>query len=116
MVVTVQNGIPWWYFQRHGGEFDGRRLQSLDPTGVIEANVPAERIVGSIAYPATEKTAPGVITHIDGNRFPVGELDGSKSGRIEAIAAAFNSRIASRVSSLAYKEAEAFTSLRLFIR
>jgi 2-dehydropantoate 2-reductase len=89
-VVTVQNGIPWWYFQRHGGEFDGRRLQTLDPTGVIEASVPAERIVGSIAYPASEKTAPGVITHIDGNRFPVGELDGSKSARVEAIAAAFS--------------------------
>ena len=87
-VVTLQNGIPWWYFQRLGGEFDGRRLESLDPGQLIESNIPAERILGSIAYPAAEKTAPGVIQHIEGNRFPVGELDGSKSERAEAVAAA----------------------------
>lgn len=89
-VVTLQNGIPWWYFQRHGGEFDGRRLESLDPGQSIESNIPAERILGSIAYPAAEKIAPGVIRHIEGNRFPVGELDGSKSERAEAVAAAFS--------------------------
>jgi 2-dehydropantoate 2-reductase len=88
-VVTVQNGIPWWYFQRLGGPHDGRRLASLDPTGVIETNIPARRIIGSIAYPAAEKTAPGVITHIDGNRFPVGELDGTKSQRVQALAQTF---------------------------
>ena len=88
-VVTLQNGIPWWYFQRHGGEFDGRRLESLDPAQLIESNIPAERILGSIAYPAAEKITPGVIQHIEGNRFPVGELDGSKSERAETVTAAF---------------------------
>ncbi len=80
-VVTIQNGIPWWYFQRHGGEVDGRRLESLDPTGVIEANIPAERIVGCIAYAAAEVSAPGVIRQVEGIRFPVGELDGTESER-----------------------------------
>jgi 2-dehydropantoate 2-reductase len=89
-VVTLQNGIPWWYFQRHGGEFDGHRLESLDPGQLIESHIPAERILGSIAYPAAEKIAPGVVQHIEGNRFPVGELDGSKSERAEAVAAAFS--------------------------
>lgn len=101
-VVTVQNGIPWWYFQKHGGELDGTRLQSLDPTGVIEQHVAAEQIVGCIAYPATERTEPGVIRHVEGNRFPVGELDGSKSDRVTAIAkrftqAGFKSRVVSDI-------------------
>lgn len=100
VVVTVQNGIPWWYFQKHGGAFDGRRLASLDPRGVIEANIPADRIIGSIAYPAAERTAPGVIRHIEDHRFPVGELDGSKSDRVKAVAetltkAGFKSRVLS---------------------
>lgn len=90
VVVTVQNGIPWWYFQKHGGEFDGKRLESVDPDGRIEANIPAERIIGSIAYPATEKTAPGVIRQIEGNRFPVGELDGSETERVERLAKLFS--------------------------
>ncbi len=89
VVVPVQNGIPWWYFERHGGLHDGRRLRMLDSDGVIAAGVPAERIVASIAYPAAEKTAPGVITHVDGNWFPVGELDGSKSDRVKMLAAVF---------------------------
>lgn len=98
VVVTVQNGIPWWYFHKHGGEFDGRRLASLDPRGVIEANITAERIIGSIAYPAAERTAPGVIHHIEDHRFPVGELDGSKSDRVKLVAealarAGFKSRV-----------------------
>ena len=82
-VVTIQNGIPWWYFQKHGGEFDGRRLDAVDPTGEIEANIEAERIVGCVVYPAGAVTAPGVVRHVEGNRFPVGELDGSKSERAE---------------------------------
>ncbi len=90
MVVPVQNGIPWWYFQRHGGEHEGHRLSMLDPDGLIGQHVPAERIVASIAYPAAEKTGPGIITHAEGDRFPVGELDGSKSDRALALAAAFS--------------------------
>ena len=90
VVVPVQNGIGWWYFERHGGEHDGRRLQTLDPDGVLAATVPAERIVGCIAYPAATKAAPGVIRHVEGDRFPVGELDGSRSERAQAVAAAFS--------------------------
>jgi 2-dehydropantoate 2-reductase len=88
LVVTVQNGIPWWYFQKHGGEHDGRRIESLDPNGIIEANVGASRIIGSIAYPAAQISEPGVILHVEGNRFPVGEIDGSKSDRVKALSVA----------------------------
>ncbi|MDH3683711.1 MAG: 2-dehydropantoate 2-reductase, partial [Acidimicrobiia bacterium] len=102
MVVPVQNGIPWWYFERHGGEHEGRRLTTLDPDGLLAATIPAERIVASIAYPAAERTGPGVITHIEGDRFPVGELDGAKSDRAGALAAAlreagFTSRVLSDI-------------------
>jgi 2-dehydropantoate 2-reductase len=89
VVVPLQNGVPWWFFQRFGGPFDGRRIMSLDPDGTIERNVPAERIVASIAYPAAERDAPGVIRLIEGERFPLGELDGTRSERVAAIAAAF---------------------------
>ena len=89
VIVPVQNGIGWWYFERHGGEHEGRRLRTLDPDGTLAAAVPAERIVGCIAYPAAEKAAPGVIRHVEGDRFPVGELDGTKSERARAVAAAF---------------------------
>ena len=88
VVVPVQNGIGWWYFERHGGPHDGRRLQTLDPDGVLAAAVPADRIVGCIAYPAAEKVAPGVIRHVEGDRFPLGELDGSRSERAQAVATA----------------------------
>ncbi len=89
VVVPVQNGIGWWYFERHGGEHDGRRLQTLDPDGALAAAVPAERIVACIAYPAAEKVGPGVIQHVEGDRFPVGELDGTRSERAAAVAASF---------------------------
>ncbi len=89
IVVTVQNGIPWWYFHKHGGEFEGTRLESLDPNGAIEASIEAERIVGGIAYPAADKPRPGVIRVVEGNRFPVGELDGSKSERVKMVADLF---------------------------
>lgn len=89
VVVPVQNGIGWWYFERHGGEHEGRRLRTLDPEGVLSTAVPAERIVACIAYPAAMRAAPGVIAHVEGDRFPVGELDGTKSDRARAVAAAF---------------------------
>jgi 2-dehydropantoate 2-reductase len=79
MVLTTQNGIPWWYFQRHGGPLDGRVLASLDPGGHISAAIDPSRIIGCIAYPAAEIVKPGVIRHIEGSRFPVGELDGTAS-------------------------------------
>jgi 2-dehydropantoate 2-reductase len=89
VVVPLQNGIPWWYFQRHGGEFDGKRLSSLDPDGAIERNIDAGRIIGSIAYPAADKPEPGVIRHVEGLRFPLGELDGAKTERAKAISEVF---------------------------
>ena len=88
-IVTMQNGIPWWYFQKHGGEFDGRRVERVDPDGVIAANLPIDRVIGSVVYPACEIIAPGVIRHIEGNRFPVGELDGTQTPRVAAIAELF---------------------------
>ncbi len=98
MVVTVQNGIPWWYFQKHGGEFDGTSLRSLDPNGVCASHISAERIIGCIAYPAAANPSPGVIHHLEGDRFPVGELDGSKSKRVQSLAEAFTkSGLRSRV-------------------
>lgn len=88
-VITVQNGIPWWYFQRCGGEYEGKRLESLDPTGVIEANVDADRIIGCVAYPAAAIVEPGVVQQVEGDRFPLGELDGSESERCLNLMQAF---------------------------
>ncbi len=87
-VVSTQNGIPWWYFQGFGGEWDGLRLERVDPGGVISSVIEARRVVGSIVYFATEITAPGVIQHIEGNRFTLGEPDGSRSERVREIAEA----------------------------
>ena len=104
IVVTVQNGLPWWYFYKHGGAFDGRRLDSLDPTGVIAAHIDADRIVGCVVYPAAAVAAPGLIHHVEGDRFPVGELDGSESARLKAlsgtlVSAGFKSRVLDDIRS-----------------
>lgn len=88
-LVATQNGIPWWYFQKHGGEFEGRRVEAVDPNGEIMAAIEVERIVGCVVYPAAEIAAPGVIRHIEGNRFSVGELDGAETPRIKRIAEVF---------------------------
>jgi 2-dehydropantoate 2-reductase len=85
MVLTTQNGLPWWYFQRHGGEFDGYRIETLDPDGRLGEAIEARRIIGCIAYPAATITRPGVIRHIEGTRFPVGELDRSISKRLQRV-------------------------------
>ena len=82
MVLTTQNGIPWWYFQRLAGPYEGRPLRTLDPDGRLSAAIEARRIIGCIAFPAAEIVRPGVIRHIEGSRFPVGELDGSLSERL----------------------------------
>ncbi len=89
VVVTTQNGIPWWYFQKHGGEFEGRRVETVDPHGNLMASIEVERILGCVVYPAAEIVSPGVIKLIEGNRFPVGELDGSESERVKNITATF---------------------------
>ncbi|WP_298818920.1 2-dehydropantoate 2-reductase [Chloroflexus sp.] len=80
-VVYAQNGIPWWYFLRHGGPYEGRRIESVDPGGVIAANTEIERVIGCVVYPAAAIERPGVIRHIEGNRFTLGEPDGSRSER-----------------------------------
>lgn len=85
MVLTAQNGIPWWYFMKHGGEYEGRRLESVDPGGVIADNLPIERVIGSVVYPAAEIIAPGILRHIEGNRFSVGEIDGAETPRIKQV-------------------------------
>lgn len=88
-VVTMQNGIPYWYFQRHGGPLEGSTVRSVDPNGLIAELIPASRVIGCVVYPASELIAPGVVQHIEGERFPLGELDGSTSDRVTRIAAMF---------------------------
>jgi len=85
MVLTAQNGIPWWYFFKHGGQYEGRTLESVDPHGKIAANLPVSRVVGTIVYPAAEIISPGVLRHIEGNRFSVAEIDNSVTPRIELL-------------------------------
>ena len=80
-VVGAQNGIPWWYFE-------DRHLESVDPGGVIARSIPYRRVVGCIVYPATRIVEPGVIEHLEGNRFTLGEPDGSRSERVRAISSA----------------------------
>jgi 2-dehydropantoate 2-reductase len=87
-VVSTQNGIPWWYFQGFGGEWEGLRLERVDPGGVISSAIEARRVLGSIVYFSTEIPAPGVIRHIEGNRISLGEPDGSRSERCRRIAEA----------------------------
>ena len=86
-VVTMQNGIPYWYFHKHGGPFEGRGVAAVDPTGMCLRLIPPERVIGCVVYPAATLAAPGVIRHIEGDRFPVGELDGSSSQRVQAVSA-----------------------------
>jgi 2-dehydropantoate 2-reductase len=86
VVVSTQNGIPWWYFEHHGGELDGYRLERVDPGGQIAAAIEHRRVVGSLAYFATEIVEPGVIRHTVGNRITLGEPDGSRSERCRQIA------------------------------
>lgn len=85
-VVSTQNGIPWWYFQAFGGQWDGLRLERVDPGGVISAVLEARRVVGSIVYFSTEITSPGIIQHIEGNRISLGEPNGERSERCRRIA------------------------------
>lgn len=84
-VLTAQNGIPWWYFSKHGGPFEGRQLESIDPGGTIAANLPIQRVIASVVYPAAEMIAPGVIRHIEGNRFSLAELDNVETPRIKQV-------------------------------
>ena len=89
VVVPMQNGIPYWYFHEHAGDYQGHRIVSVDPTGVIAAQIPAARVVGCVVYPASELIAPGVVQHIEGDRFPVGEPDGTSSARVLRVSECF---------------------------
>src|SRR5271170_3241847 len=87
-VVSTQNGIPWWYFQGFGGEWEGTHLERIDPGGTISAAIEGRRVIGSIIYFSTEIPAPGVIQHTEGNRISLGEPDGTRSDRCRRIAEA----------------------------
>ena len=89
VIIPMQNGIPWWYFQRHGGEFADRIVHSVDPDGSIMKAVDPARLVGCVVYPACELAAPGWVRHIEGDRFPLGELDGSESERVQTLSSMF---------------------------
>jgi len=84
-IVTMQNGIPWWYFHRHGGEHEGRTVHAADPDGAIARALDPARVIASVVYPAANLVSPGVVQLVEGNRFSLGELDGSTTPRIQAI-------------------------------
>jgi 2-dehydropantoate 2-reductase len=88
-VLTAQNGIPWWYFFKHGGPHEGVRLQSVDPGGVIASNLPIDAIIAGIVYQAAEIESPGVVRHIEGARFPLAEIDNARSERVMALSQVF---------------------------
>lgn len=89
VVIPMQNGIPFWYFQRHGGEYEGRNVETVDPGSVIMNTIDPKSILGCVVYPAAVNEAPGVIRHVEGVRFPIGELDGSMSERAQRISDTF---------------------------
>jgi 2-dehydropantoate 2-reductase len=91
VVVPMQNGIPWWYFQRSGSPYEGRVVRSVDPQGLIARTIDPQRIVGCVVYPACEMVEPGVVRHIEGDRFPVGELDGTMTQRVSELSRLFES-------------------------
>jgi 2-dehydropantoate 2-reductase len=101
-VVTAVNGIPWWYFFKLPGEFENHKLESVDPGGRVWAGIGPQRALGCVVYPATEIVEPGVIRHIEGDRFILGEPDGRKSSRAVALCdalqnAGFTSRVRNNI-------------------
>jgi 2-dehydropantoate 2-reductase len=88
-MVTMQNGIPWWYFYKLAGNYTGMPVQAVDPDGVIAKYIPIDSVIGSVVYPASEVVRPGVIKVMEGNRFTLGEIDGSDTPSIRAISDAF---------------------------
>jgi 2-dehydropantoate 2-reductase len=85
-VVTMQNGVPWWYFHGVGGPLEGTRLSAVDPGGAIWQRIGPQRVIGSVAYPAVEVDAPGLIRHVEGKRFSLGEPSGERSERVTRLA------------------------------
>ena len=92
-IITMQNGIPWWYFHKLPGElgqrYQGTHVKAVDPDGIIAKYIDVDRVIGSVVYPASEVISPGVIKVIEGNRFSLGEIDGSDTPGIRAISEAF---------------------------
>jgi 2-dehydropantoate 2-reductase len=88
-IVTAQNGFPWWYFYRDGSQWEGTRLETVDPGGVISQHLDPSRIIGCVVYPSTEIVEPGVVLHLEGTRFAIGEPDGAKSERCRRLADSF---------------------------
>jgi 2-dehydropantoate 2-reductase len=88
-VVTMQNGIPFWYFHGHGGALEGTPVLSVDPTATLVDMIGRDRLVGCVVYPASELIAPGVVRHLEGDRFPLGEIDGASTERVARIAECF---------------------------
>ena len=87
-VITAYNGIPWWYFFNIGGQFNNYRFKCIDPENIQWKLITPERIIGCVVYPATEIIEPGVIKHIEGNRFSLGEPNGAQTERISRISKA----------------------------
>ena len=104
VMITLQNGIPWWYFQKLGGEYANQVVRTVDPNGELLERIDPDRLIGCIAYPAATVAEPGVTKHIEGNRFPVGELDGTETARVRMVStvltdAGFKSRILDDIRS-----------------
>ena len=87
-VITAYNGIPWWYFFNNGGQLNNYRIKCIDPDNTQWSLITPERIIGCVVYPATEIIRPGVIKHMEGNRFSLGEPSGVRSERISRISKA----------------------------
>lgn len=88
-IISAQNGIPWWYFYRHEGEFEGLQLEAVDPGGMLTRHLPPQQTIGCVIYCSTIVSEPGVIEHLEGTRFAIGEPDGSRSDRCQKIAQVF---------------------------
>ena len=88
-IISAQNGIPWWYFYRHEGNFEGLQLEAVDPGGNVSSYFPPQKTIGCVIYCSTIVTEPGVIEHLEGTRFAIGEPDGSRSDRCHNIAQTF---------------------------
>ena len=89
-IVSGVNGVPWWYFHKLGGPFEGTRLSSVDPGDAQWNGFGPDRVLGCVVYPAAEVIAPGSIKHVEGNRFSLGEPDGTKSDRASNLSAALS--------------------------
>jgi len=104
VMVALQNGIPWWYFQGIDGAYQDRVVETIDPGGLLANSIDPKRIIGCIAYPAASIAQPGVIQLVEGDRFPVGELDNSESDRLMMVSglfteAGFKSRVLTDIRS-----------------